>query len=92
MLSNTNIYLKEGFSPTVLQKRKDLQQELEAERQAGKRVVLPYDKIVQLKYESELHHTQKETNDFSVYVTLRRQRKTTKLTNEGTKASKMSVS
>lgn len=61
-LSNTNIYLKEDFPPSVLQKRKELQEELERERQAGKRVVLRYDKIVELKKREPQQHTNTERN------------------------------
>ncbi|XP_046976329.1 uncharacterized protein LOC124542421 [Vanessa cardui] len=54
-LNNTNIYLKEDFPPSVLQKRRDLQETLKQERESGKRVVLRYDKIVTLKkHEPEL--------------------------------------
>ncbi|VVC95708.1 unnamed protein product [Leptidea sinapis] len=48
-LINSNMYLKEDFSPSVLQKRKDLQDTLKRERESGKRVVLRYHKIVTLK-------------------------------------------
>lgn len=48
-LDGTDIYLKEDFPPNVLQKRRELQEELKREREAGKRVTLRYDKIVILK-------------------------------------------
>ncbi|CAH2107439.1 unnamed protein product [Euphydryas editha] len=54
-LDGTNIYLKEDFPPNVLQKRKELQEDLKRERESGKRVILRYDKIVTLKTrESEI--------------------------------------
>lgn len=49
LLDGTDIYLKEDYSPSVLQKRRELQEELKREREAGKRVTLRYDKIVTLK-------------------------------------------
>ncbi|CAH2096743.1 unnamed protein product [Euphydryas editha] len=48
-LDGTNIYLKEDFPPNVLQKRKELQEDLKRERESGKRVILRYDRIVTLK-------------------------------------------
>ncbi|CAB3241394.1 unnamed protein product [Arctia plantaginis] len=48
-LDGTNIYLKEDFSPSVLQKPKDLQEDLKREQEAGKKVALRYDKIVEIK-------------------------------------------
>lgn len=56
------MYLKEDFPPSVLQKRKELQEELERERQAGKRVVLRYDKIVELKKREPQNYTHTERN------------------------------
>lgn len=67
-LDGTNIYLKEDFSPSVLQKRRELQEDLKRERESGKKVALRYDKIVTLKtQESEVHtpterHTERSTN------------------------------
>ncbi|CAG5019904.1 unnamed protein product [Parnassius apollo] len=59
-----NIYLKEYFTPSVLQKWKELQEDLKRERESGKRVALRYDKIVTLKpLESEVHtHTERNRN------------------------------
>lgn len=62
MLSNTNIYLKEDFPPSVLQKRKDLQEELKRERESGKIAVLRYDKIVILKTRESETRTPIEKN------------------------------
>ncbi|CAH2089537.1 unnamed protein product [Euphydryas editha] len=54
-LDGTNIYLKEDFPPNVLQKRKELQEDLKRERESRKRVILRYDRIVTLKTrESEI--------------------------------------
>lgn len=85
-LSNTNMYLKEDFPPSVLQKRKDLQEELERERQAGKRVVLRYDKIVELKTRESQPRTHTERNKRFMSISPEEaEKKTTKTTNEGTK-------
>lgn len=62
MLHNTNIYLNEDFTPSVLQKRKELQEDLKRERESGKRVVLRYDKIVTLKTRQPEPHTPAERN------------------------------
>lgn len=48
ILVDTGIYIKEDYSPAVLQKRKDLQEDLKRERQAGNKVALRYDKLVRL--------------------------------------------
>lgn len=48
-LEGSLVYVKEDFSPRVLEKRKQLQEELKREREAGKKVALRYDKIVELK-------------------------------------------
>lgn len=68
MLYNTTLYVKEDFTPSVLQKRKDLQEELKREREAGKRVFLRYDKIVTLQGHTRTHHTHGEriTNKRSI--------------------------
>ncbi|KAF9408302.1 hypothetical protein HW555_011971 [Spodoptera exigua] len=56
-LENTGIYIKEDFSPAVLQKRRELQDELQKKRSSGEKVMLRYDKIVKIK--SKVHR-----NDF----------------------------
>ena len=63
-LDGTNIYMKEDFSPSVLQKRRELQEDLKREREAGKKVVLRYDKIVTLKTQKSEANipTEKNTN------------------------------
>ncbi|XP_063389093.1 uncharacterized protein LOC134674868 [Cydia fagiglandana] len=48
-LEDTGIYIKEDYSPAVLQKRRELQEELKRERQAGKNVALRHNKIITLK-------------------------------------------
>ncbi|KAF9412913.1 hypothetical protein HW555_003087, partial [Spodoptera exigua] len=48
-LENTGIYIKEDYSAAVLQKRKELQEELQRKRLSGEKVMLRYDKIVQIK-------------------------------------------
>lgn len=47
-LNDTGIYIKEDFSPAVIQKRKELQEDLKRERDSGKNVVLRYDKLITL--------------------------------------------
>lgn len=61
-LENTGIYLKEDFSPTILQKRKELQETLKKERDSGKRVALYYDKIIELKPRGSGPRTPTERN------------------------------
>lgn len=61
-LEGTNIYLKEDFPPSVLQKRKELQEEFKREREAGKKVVLRYDKIVTLNSQKSEARTPTERN------------------------------
>ncbi|XP_063534756.1 uncharacterized protein LOC134744776 [Cydia strobilella] len=61
-LENTRIYLKEDFSPAILQKRKELQETLKKERESGKRVALHYDKIIELKPRSSGPRTPTERN------------------------------
>lgn len=61
-LENTNIYIKEDYSPAVLQKRKELQEELKRERESGKMVALRYDKIVTLNSQKSVYQTSKEKN------------------------------
>lgn len=48
-LENTGMYIKEDYTPAVLQKRKELQGEFQRRRSAGENVILRQDKIVQLK-------------------------------------------
>lgn len=57
-LEGSSMYVKEDFPPKVIEKRKSLQEELKREREAGKKVVLRYDKIVELKS----HGTSREHN------------------------------
>ncbi|XP_045446920.1 uncharacterized protein LOC123655128 [Melitaea cinxia] len=61
-LKDANIYLKEDFPPNVLQKRKELQEDLKRERESGKRVILRYDKIVTLKTRESETRTPTERN------------------------------
>lgn len=49
ILLNTGIYINVDYTPAVLQKRKELQEELERKRRSGEKVVLHYDKIVTVK-------------------------------------------
>lgn len=61
-LDNTGIYVKEDFPPSVLQKRRDLQESLKQERESGKRVALRYDRIVTLKPRESTFRTPTERN------------------------------
>ncbi|KAJ8726615.1 hypothetical protein PYW07_001313 [Mythimna separata] len=63
-LENTCMYIKEDYPVNVLQKRKELQETLKLEREAGNLVALRYDKIVTLKKQPEIHSksTGKKTN------------------------------
>lgn len=46
MLEQTNVYLKEDFSPKILEVRKSLHEQLQKERSEGKIAYLRYDRIV----------------------------------------------
>lgn len=48
-LENTNFYIKEDYPPKVLQKRKELQEELRRQRELGNNVSLRYDRIITLE-------------------------------------------
>lgn len=52
-LLNSGLYIKEDFTPKVLEVRKELQEELKKQREMGKNVVLRYDKIITLKGTNE---------------------------------------
>lgn len=45
-LNESNIYIKEDYTPKILQKRKELQDEFRARKEQGENVVLRYDKII----------------------------------------------
>ncbi|XP_052739968.1 uncharacterized protein LOC128198453 [Bicyclus anynana] len=52
LLRDTSIYLKEDYTPKILQKRKELQEELLSRREKGEYVVIKYDKIITLNRKS----------------------------------------
>ncbi|XP_052742284.1 uncharacterized protein LOC128198873 [Bicyclus anynana] len=54
LLKNTRVYLKEDFTPKILQKRKELQEEFLSRREKGENVVIKYDKIITLNRKSPL--------------------------------------
>lgn len=56
-LLSSAIYVKEDYPPQVLQKRKELQDQLKKEREAGKKVALRYDKIVTFGAQSTAGHS-----------------------------------
>ncbi|CAH0727203.1 unnamed protein product, partial [Brenthis ino] len=45
-LNNLPIYIKEDYSPNILEKRKLLQEEYKSRREQGENIILKYDKIV----------------------------------------------
>ncbi|CAH2088514.1 unnamed protein product [Euphydryas editha] len=49
-LDNSGLYIKQDYTPAVLLKRRELQDELQRKRMSGKKVTLRYDKIVEIKY------------------------------------------
>lgn len=51
-LEDTKICVKEDFTSKVLQKRKELQEELKQRKEQGENVILKYDKIITLKSKS----------------------------------------
>lgn len=59
-LDNLPVYIKEDFPKRVLQKRKELQEQLKNERDQGKKVVLRYDKIINIE---EHRHQKQYTNN-----------------------------
>ncbi|CAH2096389.1 unnamed protein product [Euphydryas editha] len=58
-LENTSMYIKEDYTPAVLQKRKELQGELQRRRLSGEKVMLRHDKIVNFKSQKEIFYTPK---------------------------------
>lgn len=48
-LQETNLYVKADYTQSVLQKRKDLQEELKNKLKQGEKVILRYDKIISLE-------------------------------------------
>lgn len=61
-LQSTNIYIKEDYSPAVLQKRKELQEECNREWESGKKVAIHYDKIVTLRPKNVINQASAEKN------------------------------
>lgn len=61
-LESTGIYIKEDYSPAVLQRRKELQEELKRRRLSGEKVILRHDKIVQIKSREQPSQTSKQIN------------------------------
>lgn len=54
-LDTKGLYIKEDYPLNVLEKRKELQEQLRKEREAGKNVTLRYDKIVTLEPRNTQH-------------------------------------
>ncbi|XP_063628208.1 uncharacterized protein LOC134799703 [Cydia splendana] len=61
-LENSGIYIKEDYSPAVLQKRKELQDDVKREWEAGNKVMLIYDKMVTLKPHATTKSTPTDRN------------------------------
>lgn len=60
-LDTFGFYIKEDYSPAVLQRRKELQEQLKQEKEAGKNVALRYDKIV--RFDQHQHPTNRTNNN-----------------------------
>lgn len=60
-LENADIYIKEDFTPAVLQKRKELQDELQRKRSLGEKVMIRYDKIVEIKPKNQQNYVPRKT-------------------------------
>lgn len=52
-LKDTQYYMKEDFPQYVLEKRKELQEQLKLEREKGNTAILKYDKLIVSKYQSK---------------------------------------
>lgn len=52
-LKDTQYYMKEDFPKYVLEKRKELQEQLKLEREKGNTAILKYDKLIVSKYQSK---------------------------------------
>lgn len=52
-LENSKIYIKEDYTPKILQKRKELQDEFRARKEKGENVALRYDQIITLNRKHE---------------------------------------
>ncbi|KOB74048.1 Endonuclease-reverse transcriptase [Operophtera brumata] len=52
-LENTPYYIKEDYPPEILNKRKELQIQLEKEREQGKMAFIKYDKLIILNNKNE---------------------------------------
>lgn len=59
LLKDCNIYLKEDYTPKILQKRKDLQKEFLSRREQGEKVILKQDKIISLDNKSTSNNSPK---------------------------------
>lgn len=65
-LVNTGIYIKEDFTPAILQKRKELQEEFNQRRLSGEKVILRFDKIVTLQPKGQHIQTSNTSNKRSL--------------------------
>lgn len=61
LLQNSNIYLKEDYSPKILQKRKELQDEFLSRREQGESVIMKRDKIISLDNKNPNRNASKPT-------------------------------
>ncbi|KAG6456593.1 uncharacterized protein LOC115447650 [Manduca sexta] len=52
-LKDTQYYIKEDYPKHILEKRKELQEQLKVEREKGNTAILKYDKLIVLKHQSK---------------------------------------
>ncbi|KAI8430209.1 hypothetical protein MSG28_000557 [Choristoneura fumiferana] len=57
-LDTTSYYIKEDYPPEMLNKRKELQKEVEKEREQGRKAVIKYDKLIILKNKNDYQNKQ----------------------------------
>lgn len=65
-LENSGIYIKEDYTPAVLQKRRELQVELQRKRSSGEKVMLHYDKIVEIKPKKQQNYLPRKTSSSKI--------------------------
>ncbi|XP_049697773.2 chromosome partition protein Smc-like [Helicoverpa armigera] len=68
LLEGSTIYIKEDFPKKVLEKRKQLQEELKREREAGNKVFLRYDKIITLEKNTKRNPEEDSTRTQKRYL------------------------
>ncbi|CAH2084522.1 unnamed protein product [Euphydryas editha] len=61
-LDNSGLYIKQDYTPAVLIKRRELQDELQRKRMSGEKVTLRYDKIVEIKSNKQQNYSREKTS------------------------------